>query len=280
MIFSTVFAPHEPGLDGRIVGHQGDPAAADRAEAGDDAVGAEALDLPVGEHRLLGEAARSRAAGRPARGPAACPARRSSRDGDRDRRRGRPPGRAPARSDLSSRSPRVANYRTGPRGQSSSVSFWSSVGGSTESTDRRRRSRSARSAAGSCSSVLGLDGLLDGSARRPATPRSAPRRVRPMRLRGAPPRRPRLRLGLGLGLEQLGLVDGRLDPLGKAEILLPRPVDRQLHLGVELLEVGDDVAALADEVGDLLLDPPGLRRGLCLGLAETLVGAASTAFAC
>ena len=47
-----------PGLDGRIVRHQGDPAAADRAEAGDDPVGSEALDLPVGEHRLLGEAAR------------------------------------------------------------------------------------------------------------------------------------------------------------------------------------------------------------------------------
>ena len=45
------------GLDGRVVGHQRDRAAADRAHAGDDAVGAEAVGLPVGEQRVLGERA-------------------------------------------------------------------------------------------------------------------------------------------------------------------------------------------------------------------------------
>ena len=45
------------GLDRRVVGHQRDGAAADRPEAGDDAVGAEALGLPVGEQRVLGERA-------------------------------------------------------------------------------------------------------------------------------------------------------------------------------------------------------------------------------
>ena len=42
-------------LDGRVVGHQRDPAAADQRQAGDDAVGAEALLLPVGEQPLLAE---------------------------------------------------------------------------------------------------------------------------------------------------------------------------------------------------------------------------------
>ena len=97
------------GLDGRVVGHQGDAAAADRAEAGDDAVGAEPLGVPVGEQRLLGEAARRRAAARPARGPAACPARRSSRDGARARRRA--PPRAAASSPAASARLRAAARR-------------------------------------------------------------------------------------------------------------------------------------------------------------------------
>jgi hypothetical protein len=45
------------GLDGRVVRHQRDAAAADRADAGDDAVGAEPLRLPVREQRVLRERA-------------------------------------------------------------------------------------------------------------------------------------------------------------------------------------------------------------------------------
>ena len=45
------------GLDGRVVRHQRDGAAADRAHPGDDAVGAEPLGLPVGEQRVLAERA-------------------------------------------------------------------------------------------------------------------------------------------------------------------------------------------------------------------------------
>ena len=47
-----------PGLDRRVVRHQRDPAAVDRRRAGDDAVGAEALLVPVREQCLLGEGAR------------------------------------------------------------------------------------------------------------------------------------------------------------------------------------------------------------------------------
>ena len=98
-IFSTVFGPHEPGLDRRVVGHQRDRPAADRAHAGDDAVGAEAVLLPVGEQRLLGERARRRAAARRARAPAACPARAAF-----SRWRSGPPAQRARRS----RSPSVA----------------------------------------------------------------------------------------------------------------------------------------------------------------------------
>ena len=45
------------GLDGRVVGHQRHGATGDRAESGDDAVGAEPVRLPVGEQRVLGERA-------------------------------------------------------------------------------------------------------------------------------------------------------------------------------------------------------------------------------
>ena len=47
--------PPGPGLHGRVVRHQGDAPAADQRHAGHDAVGAEALLVPVGEQRLLGE---------------------------------------------------------------------------------------------------------------------------------------------------------------------------------------------------------------------------------
>ena len=43
------------GLDGRVVRHQRDPAAADERHAGDDAVCPEAVLVPVREQRLLGE---------------------------------------------------------------------------------------------------------------------------------------------------------------------------------------------------------------------------------
>jgi hypothetical protein len=45
------------GLDRGVVRHQRDGPPADRAEAGDHAVGAEPLGLPVGEQRVLGERA-------------------------------------------------------------------------------------------------------------------------------------------------------------------------------------------------------------------------------
>ena len=47
--------PPRAGLHRRVVGHDGDRAAADAPEAGDDAVGAEPVLLPVGEQRLLDE---------------------------------------------------------------------------------------------------------------------------------------------------------------------------------------------------------------------------------
>ena len=49
--------PPGAGLDRRVVGHQRDRAPADRPHAGDDAVGAEPLGLPVGQQRVLGERA-------------------------------------------------------------------------------------------------------------------------------------------------------------------------------------------------------------------------------
>ncbi len=79
------------GLDGRVVGHQGDAAAVDRGQAGDDAVGAEPLLVPVGQQPPPRRRSRRRPGARPARAPAACPARRSSRGGAAGRRRGRPP---------------------------------------------------------------------------------------------------------------------------------------------------------------------------------------------
>ena len=90
--------PPGAGLDGRVVGHQGDAAAVDRGQAGDDAVGAEPLLVPVGQQPPPRRRSRGRPAARPARAPAACPARRSSRGGAAARRRGRP--RAPWRSRI------------------------------------------------------------------------------------------------------------------------------------------------------------------------------------
>ena len=49
--------PPRAGLHGRVVGHQRDGPAFDRADPGDDAVGAEPVLLPVGKQRLLGEGA-------------------------------------------------------------------------------------------------------------------------------------------------------------------------------------------------------------------------------
>ena len=79
------------------------------------------------------------------------------------------------------------------------------------------------------------------------------------------------RLGL-LGRDGLRRVDGRLDPLGQPEITLAGALDGKPHLGVQLFEVGDDVTALADEAGDLLLDPARPRRGRSLGLREPGLG--------
>ena len=59
MIFSTVFGPHEPALTVGSLAITRDRAAVDLADAGDDAVGAEAVLVPVGEQRLLGEASPS-----------------------------------------------------------------------------------------------------------------------------------------------------------------------------------------------------------------------------
>ena len=111
MIFSTVFAPQEPALTVGSFAISATAAAADRAEAGDDPVGAESLGAPSWRASPPRRSCPGRAAGRPAHGPAACPARKSSGDGARDRRRARLPGRAPAQIDLSSRSPRVVNYK-------------------------------------------------------------------------------------------------------------------------------------------------------------------------
>ena len=86
----------------------GRPAAADRAQAGDDAVGAEPLRVPVGEQRLLGERVRVDQPLDPLADAAACPARRSSRDGAPGRRRA--PPRAAALESLAHRGLR-------PRGQ-------------------------------------------------------------------------------------------------------------------------------------------------------------------
>ena len=61
---------------------------------GDDAVGAQAVLVPVRQQRLLGEDPSSRSSDECARGRAACPARRTSRDG------------APARRPVRARSPR------------------------------------------------------------------------------------------------------------------------------------------------------------------------------
>src|SRR5438270_776899 len=49
--------PPRAGLDRRVVGHHGHRPSGHPRHAGDDAVGAEALLLPVGEQRLLGEGA-------------------------------------------------------------------------------------------------------------------------------------------------------------------------------------------------------------------------------
>ena len=57
MIFSTVFGPHEPALTVGSLAITRDRPAADVADAGDDAVGAEPVLVPVGEQRLLGERA-------------------------------------------------------------------------------------------------------------------------------------------------------------------------------------------------------------------------------
>ena len=57
MIFSTVFGPHEPAftVGSFAIRHTGRPR--DRGHAGHHAVGAEALVLPVGQQRVLGEPA-------------------------------------------------------------------------------------------------------------------------------------------------------------------------------------------------------------------------------
>ena len=49
--------PPRAGLDGRVVGHQRDGPPVDLPHARDDAVGAEAVAVPVGEQRLLREGA-------------------------------------------------------------------------------------------------------------------------------------------------------------------------------------------------------------------------------
>ena len=57
MIFSTVFGPHEPALTvGSLAIRR--PCARRSAQAGDDAVGAQPVALPVRQQRLLGERAR------------------------------------------------------------------------------------------------------------------------------------------------------------------------------------------------------------------------------
>ena len=65
MIFSTVFGPHEPALTVGIVGHQAHRPAGDRGHAGDHAVGAEAVLLPVGQQGVLGERALVHQTGHP-----------------------------------------------------------------------------------------------------------------------------------------------------------------------------------------------------------------------
>jgi len=55
MIFSTVRAPQEPRLDGRVVGHDGDPPASDCAQPDHNAVGGKILGQDVGEEPVLDE---------------------------------------------------------------------------------------------------------------------------------------------------------------------------------------------------------------------------------
>ena len=57
MIFSTVRAPHEPGLDGRVVGDDERRTSVDQTLAGDHAVGGQAGAECVGELTVLDEAA-------------------------------------------------------------------------------------------------------------------------------------------------------------------------------------------------------------------------------
>ena len=56
-IFSTVFGPQEPALTVGSLAISATGRPVDRADPGDHAVGAEAVLLPVGEQRLLGEGA-------------------------------------------------------------------------------------------------------------------------------------------------------------------------------------------------------------------------------
>ena len=56
-IFSTVFGPHEPALTVGSLAISATVRPPIVAHPGDDAVGAEALGLPVGEQRVLGERA-------------------------------------------------------------------------------------------------------------------------------------------------------------------------------------------------------------------------------
>ena len=64
-IFSTVRAPHEPGLHRRVVGHHAHRPAVDPADAGHHAVGREIAGQRVGEQAVLDERALVEQAGEP-----------------------------------------------------------------------------------------------------------------------------------------------------------------------------------------------------------------------
>ena len=208
--------PPRARLHGRVVGHQRDLAAADQRQAGDHAVGAQALLRPSWRAAPPRRTTRDRPAARPARAPAACPARRSSRGGAPGRPRGRPRAPAELRSRSSRSSPRArlaASSRPRPLGvRQRRLDCSVSVGGRGLSSARsrcwRRGARRAR-----CDGAR----ISASTRRRAARPRSAitvsmsargagsrPRSIR-SRLALGPPRRPRGGLLVGLGAGRLGV---------------------------------------------------------------------------
>ena len=116
-IFSTVFGAQDPALTVGSLAITATGLPGDRAQAGDYALGSEALLLPARQQPVFGERAADRGALRRVRGRAACPVRRLSRGGA--------PGRRPAPGRR-----RLSAGRWG-RHRSSASSRWSGMVGAT-----------------------------------------------------------------------------------------------------------------------------------------------------